>query len=163
MDESVVVFSNQAEMPTSYPVERNDTQDGVASERANIKPEAAKKVATAQKVRGRKSVKETTKSVKNVSNSSTTKRTIDKTTKPSVSGAKRAAKTKASSDKSPIKKKASTSKEKIPKKSTKEDDVKKPSAKPSAKPSKNSNDSMACYQFLKIPKIARKTPLLHHN
>ncbi|GBN02365.1 hypothetical protein AVEN_128630-1 [Araneus ventricosus] len=136
MDESVAVFFNQVEMPASNPVERNDTQDGLASERANIKPEAAKKVATAEKVRGQKSVKEATKSVKKVYNSLTTKRTIDKTTKPSVSGAKKVTKTKTSSDKSPIIKKAAASKNKKPKKSTKEDDVKKPSSRPSAKPSK---------------------------
>ncbi|GBN74040.1 hypothetical protein AVEN_250593-1 [Araneus ventricosus] len=136
MHELVPVFSNQAEMLVSNPAERKDTQDGLNTERVNIKPEAAKKVATAQKVRGQKSVKETTKSVKQVSKSLTTKRTIDKTTKPSVSGAKRAAKTKANSDKSPIIKKAAASENKKPKKSTKEVDVKKPSAKPSAKPSK---------------------------
>ncbi|GBN47615.1 hypothetical protein AVEN_262724-1 [Araneus ventricosus] len=124
MDESVVVFSHQAETSAYIPVERNDTQDGLVSERANIKQETAEKVATARKALGQKSVKETTKSLKKVSKSSTTKRTVDKTTKPSVSGAKRAAKTKANSDKSPIKKKAAASEDKKPKKFTKEDDAK---------------------------------------
>ncbi|GBM20271.1 hypothetical protein AVEN_216683-1 [Araneus ventricosus] len=49
MDESVNMISVQAEMSAYNPVERNDTQDGLASEQANSKPVATRKTAGAQK------------------------------------------------------------------------------------------------------------------
>ncbi|KAF8778882.1 hypothetical protein HNY73_015565 [Argiope bruennichi] len=124
------------EMLAHNPVERNDIQDGPISERASSKPTASSKAAAAQKVRGHKGLRESSKSVKMASNSLAIKRPIGRHSKSSV-GAKKVARPKAKGVKSPVKKKAAASKDKKPKKSPKRAGLKKPNAKPSTRGIKN--------------------------
>ncbi|KAF8778390.1 hypothetical protein HNY73_015119 [Argiope bruennichi] len=123
MDESCDKVFLQTEMPTYNPVERNDTQDGLASVRANSKTAVVSKAAGPQKIRKLKGLKGTSKSMKKAS----IKRSVGKT---SVSGAKKVGKTRG---KSPIKKKATAGKDKKPRKSPKETGLKKPSTRTSKK------------------------------
>ncbi|GBM41955.1 hypothetical protein AVEN_112115-1 [Araneus ventricosus] len=98
------------EMPTNNPVDKNNVQDGPTSKRAE-----SSKAVVDQKVCGNKNVLESSKSGEKKSGSLLpAKRSLDKSSKPTASGANKVAKTKASRDKSPTKKKAAASRDKSP-------------------------------------------------
>ncbi|GBL93234.1 hypothetical protein AVEN_42677-1 [Araneus ventricosus] len=115
--------------PSNNPVDRDEVQDGLTSKQA-----ASSKAVVEEKVRGNKNVTESSKSEKKKSSALPAKRTLDKSSKTTASGAKKVAKTKSSRDKSPAKKKTAASREKSPVK-------KKAAASKDKKPKKSAKET----------------------